>query len=298
MTNNEAKIRYLKEQLDRALQNENADDVTACWAELKKYKNETDLSAYASRAAGMLEKQSADRRLREAGSMEKLQKEADAAIAGIYRGRTAMRALLLIGTALAVLGFLMVMIGGGVVETQLAYNDFVMYGGLGIVIFGDVLLISAAFPSHARRKNESGLEQCLARAFANTCDSEPRLRVMTNAADRLKPAYRGSMGANGPEGFGVGVFGQGIYTGEWKDGLPSGVGSLVTPGGGMTIDGEFTHGKPDGTTDIFWADGQQWHGTYRAGRPYDGSGKAFLLNGATRSGFWSGGIYANAKPER
>jgi hypothetical protein len=66
----------------------------------------------------------------------------------------------------------------------------------------------------------------------------------------------------------------GTYKGEWKDGLPSGKGTSVSPIGDIYT-GDFLGGVPHGTGVHQWANGEKYEGKYINGKQH---GKENLLD--------------------
>lgn len=87
-----------------------------------------------------------------------------------------------------------------------------------------------------------------------------------------------------------------IYVGELKKyvdykgektriNVPWGTGTLFSGDLRMRADGVFSNGYANGHVDIQWKDGDEWHGEYMDGNPWNGQGKA--MNGKT--GVWRQG---------
>ncbi len=82
------------------------------------------------------------------------------------------------------------------------------------------------------------------------------------------------------------------YTGDWKNGLPEGDGSLKLPGGSMFI-GEFHLGLPDGTGALQKTDGSMYQGEWRQGQR-EGLGIMEYPNGNRYEGEWHAGMREGA----
>jgi hypothetical protein len=82
---------------------------------------------------------------------------------------------------------------------------------------------------------------------------------------------------------------QWFYIGQWKNGVKSGIGKLISDDMLMVLEGEFKDDKIHGIVDIKWEDGSEWHGEYKDGMPWDGKGKTRIDN-QIQIGVWKKGI--------
>ena len=79
----------------------------------------------------------------------------------------------------------------------------------------------------------------------------------------------------------------GIYEGEFKDGVPHGIGTLKFPDGG-SYTGQFKDGKINGQGTFMFKDGGNYFGEHKNGRPH-GHGTLTFSNGEKSVGKFENG---------
>lgn len=259
------KLQYLLKQLTLALEANDHSAVNICYQELQKISSSDQWPELAQQVNDFNNSHANTMKEAASASFHALKESLSSA----NRKIASAKKMQIIGLG----GGLGVMVFGLILVISLDYAG--MIAGATISALGLLMIIIGTIFSAKISKAYRNLILNREKAYHYFCQKETKLQFLERVSEEKDTyLYNGQMEGYDRDGFGIGVVGNWMfYVGQWANDKMNGIGTLYSNDLRMVLEGEFSENNIHGIVDICWDDGSQWHGEYRKNNPWNGEGK-------------------------